>query len=300
MSHPKTDYRPFGKPEWALMLITVFWGGTFLIVQLALEASEPFFFVGLRFACAALAIGLCSWRVLKGVTRQELKAGGLIGVCIFLGYSLQTVGLQTIPSSKSAFITALYVPLVPLLQWLFLKRRPTHMNFLGIVLAFAGRALLAGPDGVAGSAIGKGELYTALGALAIAAEIILISRYAGKLNLLRVTIIQLIVTSIIAFAVSGGVGESVPEFSWYLAGIVLLMGLASAVIQTTMNWAQKHVSATRATLIYAGEPVWGGVIGRLYGERLPALAFVGAALIVLGVIVSEVRFKKPKRLKKHR
>ncbi|CAM5180711.1 hypothetical protein OURE66S_02594 [Oligella ureolytica] len=56
----------------------------------------------------------------------------------------------------------------------------------------------------------------------------------------------------------------------------------------------KHVSATRATLIYAGEPVWGGVIGRLYGERLPALAFVGAALIVLGVIVSEVRFKKPK------
>lgn len=300
MSHPKTDYRPFGKPEWALMLITVFWGGTFLIVQLALEASEPFFFVGLRFACAALAIGLCSWRVLKGVTRQELKAGGLIGVCIFLGYSLQTVGLQTIPSSKSAFITALYVPLVPLLQWLFLKRRPTHMNLLGIVLAFAGLALLAGPDGIAGSAIGKGELYTALGALAIAAEIILISRYAGKLNLLRVTIIQLIVTSIIAFAVSGGVGESVPEFSWYLAGIVLLMGLASAVIQTTMNWAQKHVSATRATLIYAGEPVWGGVIGRLYGERLPALAFVGAALIVLGVIVSEVRFKKPKRLKKHR
>ena len=300
MSHPKTDYRPFGKPEWALMLITVFWGGTFLIVQLALEASEPFFFVGLRFACAALAIGLCSWRVLKGVTRHELKAGGLIGVCIFLGYSLQTVGLQTIPSSKSAFITALYVPLVPLLQWLFLKRRPTHMNLLGIVLAFAGLALLAGPDGIAGSAIGKGELYTALGALAIAAEIILISRYAGKLNLLRVTIIQLIVTSLIAFAVSGGVGESVPEFSWYLAGIVLLMGLASAVIQTTMNWAQKHVSATRATLIYAGEPVWGGVIGRLYGERLPALAFVGAALIVLGVIVSEVRLKKPKRLKKHR
>lgn len=300
MSHPRTDYRPFGKPEWALMLITVFWGGTFLIVQLALEVSEPFFFVGLRFACAALAIGLCFWRALKGITREELKAGSLIGICIFLGYSLQTVGLQTIPSSKSAFITALYVPLVPLLQWLFLKRRPSRMNFLGIVLAFAGLALLAGPDGIGGAAIGKGELFTALGALAIAAEIILISRYAGKLNLLRVTIIQLIVTSLIAFAVSGGVGESVPEFSWYLVGIVVLMGVASALIQTTMNWAQKHVSATRATLIYAGEPVWGGVIGRLYGERLPALAFVGAGLIVLGVIVSEVRLKKPKRLKNRR
>lgn len=290
MTHPTTEYRPFGKPEWALMLITVFWGGTFLIVQLALSMSEPFFFVGLRFACAALAIGLCSWKVLKEVTRQELIAGSLIGLCIFLGYSLQTVGLQTIPSSKSAFLTALYVPLVPLLQWLFLRRRPSLMNFIGIALAFAGLAFLAGPDGVGGG-IGTGELLTALGAVAIAAEIILISRYAGKINLMRVTIIQLLVTSLIAFAVSGAAGESVPEFSWGLVGIVLLMGIASAVIQTTMNWAQKHVSATRATLIYAGEPVWGGVIGRLYGERLPMLAFLGAGLIILGVIVSEVRFK---------
>ena len=289
-----TEHRPFGRPEWALMLITVFWGGTFLIVQLALSMSEPFFFVGLRFACAGLVIGLLSWRTLKQVTRQELLAGGLIGLCIFLGYSLQTVGLQTIPSSKSAFLTALYVPLVPLLQWIFLKRRPSLMNFIGISLAFAGLAFLAGPEGVGGG-IGTGELLTALGAVAIAAEIILISRYAGKINLMRVTIIQLLATSLIAFAVSGVAGEQVPEFSWPLAGIVILMGVASAVIQTTMNWAQKHVSATRATLIYAGEPVWGGVIGRLYGERLPMLAFLGAGLIVLGVIVSEVRFKWGKK-----
>lgn len=295
MKHPSTDHRPFGKAEWALMLITVFWGGTFLIVQLALSMSEPFFFVALRFACAAFALILCSRGALKGLTVDELKAGALIGLCIFLGYSLQTLGLQTIPSSKSAFLTALYVPLVPLLQWVFLKRRPTRMSLLGIVLAFVGLSCLAGPDGVGSAVIGQGELLTVLGALAIAGEIILISRYAGKINLIRVTVIQLFVTSLIAFTVSFGVGETIPDFSWALVTIVLLMGLASALIQTTMNWAQKYVSATRATLIYAGEPVWGGVIGRLYGERLPALAFVGAALIVLGVVVSEVRIKGLKR-----
>lgn len=300
MKHPSTEYRPFGKAELALMLITVFWGGTFLIVQLALSMSEPFFFVALRFACAAIALALCSPKMLKGVTLEELKAGALIGICIFLGYSLQTLGLQTIPSSKSAFLTALYVPLVPLLQWLFLKRRPTRMNFLGIMLAFLGLACLAGPNGMDGTVVGRGELFTALGALAIAAEIILISRYAGKINLIRVTVIQLLVTSIIAFSVSAGVGERVPDFSWGLIGIVLMMGFASALIQTTMNWAQKHVSATRATLIYAAEPVWGGVIGRLYGERLPFLAFIGAALIVLGVIVSEVRPKSLRRRAKRR
>jgi drug/metabolite transporter (DMT)-like permease len=141
-------------------------------------------------------------------------------------------------------------------------------------------------------------MITAFGALAMAVEIILISRFAvGKINLFRVTVVQLAVTAVISFAVSAGVGESVPEFSWLLFGCTALLGAASAIIQVTMNWAQKHVSATRATLIYAGEPVWGGIIGRIYGERLPALALFGAVLIVLAVIVSEVRLKLPNRSK---
>ncbi|AKF46828.1 Permeases of the drug/metabolite transporter (DMT) superfamily [Pseudomonas syringae pv. syringae B301D] len=56
-----------------------------------------------------------------------------------------------------------------------------------------------------------------------------------------------------------------------------------------MNWAQKSVSPTRATVIYAGEPVWAGIVGRLAGERLPGIALLGAALIVAGVIVSEMK-----------
>ncbi len=131
--------------ECALVIITVFWGATFLIVQKALAHSDPFVFVGMRFGCAALAMTLCSLRVLRGLTALEVRAGMLIGLCIFLGYSLQTVGLQTIASSKSAFITALYVPLVPLMQWLFLKRPPTLMNWVGATMAFVGLVLLADP-----------------------------------------------------------------------------------------------------------------------------------------------------------
>jgi drug/metabolite transporter (DMT)-like permease len=55
-----------------------------------------------------------------------------------------------------------------------------------------------------------------------------------------------------------------------------------------MNWAQRSVSPTKATVIYAGEPVWGGIVGRLAGDRLPAAALAGAALIVAGVLVSEL------------
>ena len=72
----------------------------------------------------------------------------------------------------------------------------------------------------------------------------------------------------------------------------IALGCASALIQYVMNWAQKRISATKATLIYAGEPVWAGVIGRIAGERLPALAIVGAILIIAAGILSEWRPKK--------
>ena len=84
-------------------------------------------------------------------------------------------------------------------------------------------------------------------------------------------------------------GEAVPAFSWVWLVAALGLGAASALIQLTINWAQKTVSPVRATVIYAGEPVWGGVIGRLAGDRLPPLALLGAALIVAGVLVSEWR-----------
>ncbi|ANI83565.1 DMT family transporter [Kosakonia oryzae] len=282
------------KPQEALLiLITLFWGGTFLAVQYAVTMSGPFFFVGLRFATAGLAVALLSLRVLNGISWLEIKAGGVIGIAIALGYSLQTWGLQFIPSSKSAFITAMYVPLVPLLQWLCLGRMPGLMPCIGIALAFSGLLLLAGPEGNM-LALGKGEIITLASAVAIAAEIILISAWAGKVDVRRVTVVQLLTASLVSFAAMIPSGESVPTLSPGLLLVALGLGIFSAIIQVVMNWAQRSVSPTRATVIYTGEPVWAGVFGRLAGERLPLLALFGGALIVLGVLVSELKLKKKK------
>ncbi len=283
------------KPQEALLiLITMFWGGTFLAVQYAVTLSGPFFFVGLRFATAAIAVGLLSRKTLLGLTLKELKAGVAIGVAIAMGYSLQTWGLQTITSSKSAFITAMYVPLVPLLQWLCLGRIPGLMSCTGIVLAFIGLILLAGPENNL-LALGPGEIITLVGAIAIAAEIILISAWAGKVDVKRVTVVQLATASLVAFVTMVPAGECVPPMSTGLVVVALGLGIFSAIIQVTMNWAQRSVSPTRATVIYTGEPVWAGIFGRIAGERLPLLALVGAAFIVAGVLVSELKLKRKKK-----
>ena len=277
--------------EVVLIFITFLWGGTFLLVHNVMAVSGPMFFVGLRFAAAALFVGMICSRSLARLTLLELKAGLLIGICIMFGYGLQTMGLQTISSSQSAFITALYVPFVPLLQWMVLGRRPGLMPSLGIGLAFVGLMLLAGPE--AGTLkLSWGEGVTLVSAVAIAAEIILISRYAGTVDVRRVTVVQLATASLLSFLMMAPTQESIPDFSWLLILSALGLGAMSAIIQVAMNWAQKSVSPTRATLIYAGEPVWAGLIGRLAGERLPGLALVGAGLIVLAVVVSELKLQR--------
>jgi len=292
MLHKSTTHKPFfSREEAALIGITLMWGATFLIVHLAVGHSGPLFFVGLRFVVAGLLTMVVFRRALRGITKKELVAGSAVGVTIFLGYGLQTYGLQSISSSTSAFLTALYVPMVPLIQWLVVRRPPRALTWGGIALAFVGLVFLAGPDAWQ-LGLGRGEIATLLSAAAIAAEILLIGRFASEVVSSRITVVQLLVGGLLSFATMPIVGEGVPAFSWVwlVAGIGL--GIASALIQLTMNWAQKSVSPTRATIIYASEPVWAGVIGRIGGDRLAPLAILGAAFIIAGVIVSEL---KPRR-----
>lgn len=271
-----------------MIAVTMVWGGTFLVVHLAMQHSGPLFFVGLRFVTAGL-IGLLVFRkAMAGLTRTELVAGIAIGASIFLGYGLQTFGLQTISSSKSAFLTALYVPLVPLVQWLVMGKPPRLMSWIGIGLAFTGLMLVAGPES-GGMELNVGEMATMLSTLAIAAEVLLIGHFAGKVDARRVTTVQLLAAGVMALLAMPVAGESVPDFSWVWLSAAVAMACASILIQLTMNWAQKSLSPTRATVIYASEPVWAGIVGRMAGDRLPGLAILGAALIVGGVLVSELR-----------
>jgi len=284
---------PFSRQELALVLITAVWGATFLIVHVAVQYSGPWFFVGMRFLTAGLISAVIFARVLRGMTVKEIAAGAAIGVMIFLGYGLQTVGLQTIDSSTSAFITALYVPLVPVLQWMVFRKPPKLPTWVGAGLAFVGLVLLANPASV-GFTFSSGEIATIASTLPIAAEIILIGWFAGKVHLGRVTVVQLLVAGSLGFVAVPMAGEELPAFSWVWAGAAAALGVLSCVIQLTMNWAQRSVSPTNATIIYAGEPVWAAIIGRMAGDRLPPIAVAGAALIVVGALVSELKLRTRK------
>jgi len=290
-NHPRYKFLTQNAPYLAMMFITMIWGTTFLLVQHGLTASSPMFFVGCRFAAAAVAIGVISYKKLRKLNRTDLIASSIIGASITIGYGAQTIGLQYITSSESAFFTALYVPFVPLILWVFCKKRPHTMSTMGIMLAFIGLLLLSGSN-LTNITLNTGQLLTVLSALGVAIEIILISHYAPRVNLQCVTVLQLAFASLFAFMSMPLVGEtSIPPFSVTLITLTVGLGIASALIQWVMNWAQRVVEPSTAAVIYAGEPVWAGIFGRIAGERLAPLALFGGVLVVVSIIVSEYRPK---------
>jgi drug/metabolite transporter (DMT)-like permease len=277
-------------PEIVLVLVTVIWGGTFLVTQSALSDGGPFGILASRFSIGAAVLLIAFRRRFTGLRPDEIRAGLLIGAVTFASYTLQTTGLLYIASSKSAFITALYVPLVPILQLVLLGVSPRLSAWLGVTVSFAGLLVLSTGEGV-GLTLGHGEWLTLGGAAMAALQIILISRWAPGVDPIRLAAVQLGVVAVLALVSLPLSGEPLPRLTGgFLLATVGLGVFGTALALGAMNWAQQTVSATRATIIYALEPVWGGLFGAAAGEPMTPATLLGSALIVGGVLVSELRW----------
>jgi drug/metabolite transporter (DMT)-like permease len=284
----------WGLQEATLAVITFLWATNFLVTQIALEECQPLGFLAFRFGIAAVALLVCFPSRMRGLTRTEVEAAVAIGVTLFAAYVPQTIGLLYISVPKSAFIIALYVPLVPILQLFVLGKRPALAVWVGIALAFAGLVLL-GIDESMDVAFGVGEWLTLGAAFACALQIILLGRWAPVTDPLRLAFVQIMVVALLCLAAMPIVGESLPTLTPGIVAAAVELGIVgTAFILAAMNWAQRTVSPARATVIYATEPVWAALLGMLAGQWLTMTAVAGGVLIVLGVVVSELRVAQAK------
>ena len=269
-----------------LVLVSIVWGSTFLVAKDALAQVSPFTFLALRLGIGALVLGLVFHRRLLRITRAELRGGGLIGLFLFAAYSLQTVGLQYTTVSKSGFITGLYVPLVPLFAVFVLRQWPTRLAAVAVAMSAIGLTLLSITDDF-NFDFGLGEFLTLGGAIAATLHIVSVSRFAPRADPLNLAAVQIAVTAALSIVAVPLAGEPVvlPQGSVLWAALFLGV-IATAFAIGVMNWAQQFMSSTRATLIYALEPVWAGIFGVAFaGDVLTAPALVGCALIVGGMVV---------------
>jgi drug/metabolite transporter (DMT)-like permease len=283
----------WGLREATLALVTLLWATNFLVTQVALQHCRPLGFLALRFGIAAIALLVCFPSRMRGLTAREARAAVAIGVTLFAAYVPQTTGLLFISVAKSAFIIAVYVPLVPVLQLVLLRKQPRLAVWAGTILAFAGLILLSADEELV-VAFGIGEWLTLGAAVACALQIILLGRWAPTTDHLRLAFVQITVVGLLCMIAMPIVGEPLPALTPTTVSAAVELGvIGTAFVLAAMTWAQQTVSPARATVIYASEPVWAALLGMLAGQWLSLPAAAGGVLIVLGVVVSEVRFAHP-------
>jgi drug/metabolite transporter (DMT)-like permease len=269
------------RPHLALVAAAFFFGTTFLVVKDAVDDAGPIPFIAARFLIGALAL----WPIARRAAPSTglLRDGTVVGLALLAGYVFQTIGLQYTSASESAFITYLLVAFVPLLSALKLGRPPAVPTIAGVVLACVGLWFLTG----ATPSLGRGELLTVGCAIAFALHVVLVADHSPNHPAMRLNAVQLAVVGG-ACAVPGLFlgGYGFPLSTWLAAAFTGVF--ASAFALGMQVWAQARVEPSTSALVLTLEPVFAAVLGYATGERLGWVGAAGAALILAGVLVSEL------------
>lgn len=291
------------KADLALGFCTLIWGATFVVVKEALDQASVFAFLAVRFTLAAALMAVIFRRALRGLSGGAVAAGVQIGLLMFAGYVLQTMGLVRTTPSKAAFITGFSVVLVPLLLAAFWGKRINTWVWAGAVAALAGLYFLtvppAGERGEGVSLLGglnTGDVMVFGCAVAFALHIIYVGRYSpvhsvGALSFLQVATTA--VLSCLAVPVLAATAWEPPRFTWS-SSMAFAVGVtavgATAIAFSIQVWAQKFTTATHAAILFSLEPVFAGITSFLVlGERLGGRALAGAGLILFGILLAELK-----------
>jgi drug/metabolite transporter (DMT)-like permease len=262
------------------MIVTLVWGVSFTVVKGALAGITPMLFVGIRFALAILLIA----PVLRGITRAEVRAGLVLGVLFWGGFVFQTMGIVHTTPSRSAFITALSIPLVPLVAWAVVRQRPHLAILLGILCASAGVYLLTDP-GTGGP--NKGDLLTLGCAVFFAGHIVAAGSVGGAGSAMRILGVQFAVTCLLAFAaVPFTESPALTPTPGLALAIAFLAASAVATFWFQLR-AQRVVPPGETALIFALEPLFASLASWIVlGEVLSVTQWVGGALVFSAVLLA--------------
>jgi drug/metabolite transporter (DMT)-like permease len=268
-----------------LLAVTAVWGVTFVQVKDAVAVYPLFAFLALRFAIAGGALAVPGAARLRSLGRAGVLSGILAGALLGAGYALQTAGLERTSVSSTGFITGMYVVCTPLLALAVFRTRIGRGAWVGVLLATAGLALLAGVH--RGSLLG--DLLVFAGAAVYSLQIVLMERYAPRYDAIGFTLVEMLTACGGLLAIALARRDLPFPHGWTVWGALLVTGVfASALAFLAQTWAQRRTTATRTALAFSMEPVWTAFFGfTLAGDRLGVTAWLGCAVIMAGIVVAE-------------
>ena len=272
-----------------LLFITLVWGATFPILKLATVSLSGVEVSALRFIIAAVCMAPFAVRA----SRRTWWDGAVLGTIALVSYVAQAYGLQFISSNRSAFITSLNVLMVPMIGIAFGKR-PTMLVLVCALLAFSGIGLMSWEGGSHLAA----DAATVVSALAYAWYVIVLSqrtRDHAPRELAATQIVWMAVLGSLWMAVDGLGNDRLQTLAGRIdlpvwGGLLYLGVVATAGMLFLQALAQRHVSADKAALVYAMEPVFAALFAWGWlAEVLTPQAALGGAVVVFAVMLSEFK-----------
>jgi len=277
----------------SLLAVTCIWGATFVTVKNAIELAPPYTFNGIRFALAALTMLPFVLRGITKINRSLFLAGITLGVFLFLGYSFQTIGLKYTTASNAGFITGLSVVLVPVLTTIYNRKLPEPNILLGVLSATTGLALLTLNDKLQ---FNFGDMLEFFCAISFALHVFGVGYFSPKYETGPLVMLQIITVGILSTATGLLTEKPHVIFNYELIEALVI----TAVFATTLafyiqNRMQKFTTAARTAIIFSMEPVFSAFFAWfLLGETFTARSIVGGILVLMGMLLSEIRFTRKK------
>jgi len=279
------------KADLSLIFIVMIWGTTFPLMKIALGNVKPFYFISLRFITAFIVLTLILNKRLKKINIKTIKIGTFLGLWLFLGFAFQIYGLQFTTASRSGFITGLSVIVVPILSIFILKEIPSISSWIGVLLALVGMYFLTG---FTEAGFNYGDLLTFFCAVSIALQIVFLSKYIKNEDPLVITWLQITTVMVLGTIIAFFESPSNVAINSNSIAVIIYTGIfATALAIFVQSRAQQFTSSTHTGLIFSLEPVFGALFSfMILNERMQTMGMIGATLIFLGIVLSELGDKK--------
>lgn len=282
-----------------LLLTTLIWGGSFVVMKNSVDTLAPTFLLAVRFTMAAVGLFLVFYGKRKHFSKESLRNGLVLGVFLELSYLFQTYGIKYTTASKNAFITTLYVIIVPFLYWVVSKKRPGVQSMVAAALAVTGLGLLT-LDGDKG--VNIGDILTLCGGFCFAFHMIFIDRYTEKQDPIVLTMVQIAfvgVSNWFLAPVLDGAGaynfRALADEDMIL-GLLFLSVFCTTIAFSLQNVCQKYLSANTSSLFLSTEAVFGTIFSVVFlKEVLSGKMILGCVLMFSAVMISELHIKKQER-----
>lgn len=274
-----------------LLLITaIVWGSGFVVTAIALDYLTAYQVMFGRFVLAAIILSILFGKKFRSFTKAVVWKGAVLGTILYIGFALQTVGLEYTTPSKNAFLTAVNVVIVPLIAYIVYKRKVDRYETIGSIIALIGIGFLS----LQGSmTINIGDALSLACAVAFAFDIFYTNHFVKKEDALSLTIVQFITASLIGLAaifIQGDIPTLATLETEAIYAVIYLAVFSTTIAYVCQNIAFQYTTATKGAIILSLEAFFGMVLSVLFlHEVLTGRMVTGAVLIMAAILITELK-----------